>query len=123
MLPPAHDTPRSQEPGFNPHPTRGLDATAQAHLLALAARLSILIQPEGWMLRASVTREGQAMLVSILIQPEGWMLPLGGRWQPSGPTGFNPHPTRRLDATLTSQAPVGPEVLPSSPRTTPRHPR
>ncbi len=35
--------------------------------------------------------------VSILIQPEGWMLCVEVPQRPSD-TGFNPHPARRLDA-------------------------
>src|SRR5207249_3471253 len=37
--------------------------------------------------------------VSILIQPEGWMLRRRGTAPISARSSFNPHPTRRLDAT------------------------
>ncbi len=49
---------------FNPHPARRLDATR-----CNPEYVSILIQPEGWMLLCMPNA------VSILIQPEGWMLP------------------------------------------------
>ncbi len=61
--------------GFNPHPARRLDATVYT------------------------VKTGRPKTVSILIQPEGWMLPvtMGGIIQQPC---FNPHPARRLDATL-----------------------
>ena len=36
--------------------------------------VSILIQPEGWMLYGKNLKQIAKELVSILIQPEGWML-------------------------------------------------
>src|SRR5437588_20265 len=60
-------------PGFNPHPTRRLDATCPEVVVPLAVCVSILIQPEGWMLRF--------FHPSVAIIPDR----------------FNPHPTRRLD--------------------------
>ena len=83
--------------------------------------VSILIQPEGWMLSLDGKRVFMALIVSILIQPEGWMLcsrHINWRWSllfqsSSSPKagcylyqffigalrrGFNPHPARRLDA-------------------------
>src|SRR5437667_44709 len=87
------------------------------------AEVSILIQPEVWMLQIRIFRENQfrpcfnphptrrldateaamdgpalALPVSILIQPEGWMLPAWAAEMPPATFGFNPHPTRRLDA-------------------------
>ncbi len=65
--------------------------------------VSILIQPEGWMLRMGVCYQSMLLAgVSILIQPEGWMLLYlcgSARW--TIPC-FNPHPARRLDATTYS---------------------
>ena len=37
-------------PGFNPHPARRLDAMIVAHYKDGILGVSILIQPEGWML-------------------------------------------------------------------------
>ena len=83
--------------GFNPHPARRLDAIWSKIHLRNCHQVSILIQPEGWMLysafgEGNTSAEFQSssspkagcykplaappapMLVSILIQPEGWML-------------------------------------------------
>src|SRR5437667_314961 len=45
------------------------------------------------------TGSASATDVSILIQPEGWMLRAESLARGSGAGSFNPHPTRRLDAT------------------------
>ena len=87
------------EDSFNPHPARRLDAIVYAQLTtSQTIKVSILIQPEGWMLfwkrqkeskrvrfqsssspkagcYLRINRELQELKqVSILIQPEGWML-------------------------------------------------
>ncbi len=133
--------------GFNPHPTRRLDATAHGHADAGRAhgvsipsptrrldattfqeatlgaiRVSILTQPAGWMQHILFQDYTNTSRVSILTQPEGWMqlyqprpawrnAPVSILTQPAGwmqphhyvrlPLHhcFNPHPTRRLDAT------------------------
>ena len=83
--------------GFNPHPARRLDAILGAfqeggfvmfqsssspkagcylecHVVGYGAHVSILIQPEGWMLLSHIFARRKPCAVSILIQPEGWML-------------------------------------------------
>ena len=59
---------------FNPHPARRLDATLARLVIVLFFCVSILIQPEGWMLRG----KRRTRLIR---------------------SRFNPHPARRLDAT------------------------
>ncbi len=60
--------------GFNPHPARRLDATVYTVKTGRPKTVSILIQPEGWMLLCSLFHSNTFLTVSILIQPEGWML-------------------------------------------------
>ena len=59
--------------GFNPHPARRLDAISKIECIYSYTDVSILIQPEGWMLS---DREGYV----------------------DRTFSFNPHPARRLDA-------------------------
>ena len=93
---------------------------AQQRRSRLCQHVSILIQPEGWMLlegwckmiwyirfnphparRLDAIRFHDGVRhhhhVSILIQPEGWMLYYKAITLPIA-TCFNPHPARRLDA-------------------------
>ncbi len=62
--------------GFNPHPTRRLDARLMSEKERLVdGEVSILIQHEGWMLVGQdAYAETWLSSVSILIQHEGWML-------------------------------------------------
>ena len=112
---------------FNPHPTRRPDATRQFPACSTSGQptVSILTRPEGRMRRAGdsvlkrrdvhvsiLTRpEGRmrrhsvgvwsAIGVSILTRPEGRMRPTHGRTGECTTGCFNPHPTRRPDATRT----------------------
>ena len=106
---------------FNPHPARRLDAIRGRRACRDLRCVSILIQPEGWMLSSYGEGVATSQVVSILIQPEGWMLssfihsvnmvamfqssssPKAGCYPIPRRTWFmalcfNPHPARRLDA-------------------------
>src|SRR5947209_3526250 len=61
--------------------------------------ISILTQPEGWMPRLLRLFVSLSHAISILTQPEGWMPHFSHSFQQSTITYFNPHPTRRVDAT------------------------
>ena len=106
---------------FNPHPARGLDATA---VRVMTARTRRFQYPSSTRAGCNLDgdRQSRAAAVSIPIQHAGWMqrhLHATARRQacfnphptrgldatpalqiyPSPVTGFNPHPTRGLDAT------------------------
>ncbi len=110
---------------FNPHPARKLGATPLlVSRLSLALAVSILTQPESWVqLHALqvVLNEGQFQSspspkagcnlmiiayffgffhVSILTQPESWVQRPCPPDREGLPPCFNPHPARKLGATL-----------------------
>ena len=86
--------------GSNPHPARRLGATKNGLSVILLSNVPILTQPEDWALPKAVTNDGAGNIVPILTQPEDWAL----QWPPfppaNPPIGSNPHPARRLGATL-----------------------
>ena len=108
---------------FNPHPPRRVGATLARRDALRTQLVSILTHPEGWALHSAIQANRINTGVSILTHPEGWALPgvtalqvLNGSFQ-SSPTpkggrysqgvwsevladGFNPHPPRRVGATL-----------------------
>ena len=112
--------------GFNPHPARRPDATIRGRgRLAGQRPVSILIRPEGRMQRLRKCATLILVIVSILIRPEGRMQPVPDalrqaavRFQSSSGQkagcnhrlrrkrhalkGFNPHPARRPDATISN---------------------
>src|SRR5262249_34958920 len=59
---------------FNPHPTRRLGATHVEEGVGHLRKVSILTQPEGWVLRRVLVDILHALAVLILTQPEGWVL-------------------------------------------------
>ncbi len=86
---------------FNPHPTRRLDATwLQASPLTTGFGFNPRNPQAGC--NSSVMRiMAVTPQISILTQPAGWMRKLNPQTGKSGPAGVsNPHPTRRLDATV-----------------------
>ena len=69
--------------------------------LLASTQVSILIRPEGRMQPGWWCRLLASTQVSILIRPEGRMQRRCGRCRHRCPPGFNPHPARRPDATMT----------------------
>ena len=84
---------------FNPHPTRRLDATLCASRSRDIHRVSILIQPEGWMQRPRPRRKrNEEIRFQSSSNPKVGCNAKGNSRMFSS-MRFNPHPTRRLDAT------------------------
>ena len=69
----------------------------------VVGKVSILIRPEGRMQPIDEAEPSEEwVLVSILIRPEGRMQHAGGTLALRISPGFNPHPARRPDATVTA---------------------
>ena len=83
---------------FNPHPTRRLGATPDCAHNILPIAVSILTQPEGWVLPSSQAPPTSTLWFQSSPNPKvGCYLSLLYQW--GIVAGFNPHPTRRLGAT------------------------
>ena len=84
---------------FNPHPSRRRDATILRGMTIRTTMVSILIPPEEGMQLTCTAFQLPVRLVSILIPPEEGMQPVVLPSLPRPKVGFNPHPSRRRDAT------------------------
>ena len=88
---------------FNPHPTRRLGAISTGRESVGRGEVSILTQPEGWV--PFNTEVGKPRLLAFQSSPNPKVGCHGnGNNSPVVLSCFNPHPTRRLGAMLTSQA-------------------
>ena len=99
---------------FNPHPTRRPDATCDVVMMGKPTRVSILTRPEGRMRHAELQGLPPPRPFQSSPDPKaGCDGP--GRGHCDQRHGFNPHPTRRPDATAPAEPELEYGVFQSSP--------